>query len=117
VNLVVIVVPALLVLLFVVLEARQRRLPFPSAMVPGMRCPFCGHEMRPGRILHGGYPLWWQPSAWPRRRFLAFDPGGSRSRGEKAVFDKTYGTAQVRGASICDACEAVVIDPKAAHDA
>jgi len=93
-----------------------RRAPSPAPALPGIRCPFCGHEMRPGRIMHAGNPVWWEPNDAPRPRLWVSKPGTHPVRGAKVVFERTRLAVDVRGATVCDGCEAVVLDPKARSD-
>src|SRR5690606_9995587 len=67
----------------------------------------------PRGILHAGPPLWWVPGDAPRPRLWLAVPGAHPVRGARAVFTPGIATPRVRGASMCDACEAVVLDPRA----
>ena len=110
----IVVLPAVVAVgsVFVYAHLRLRRVPFPLAVVPDLTCPFCGHEMRHGRIMHAGSPVWWEPSAARRPRVWVSMPGSHPTPGAKAVFNDTRMTLHVRGANVCDPCEAVVIDPR-----
>ena len=82
-----------------------------SAMQPPPACPFCGQEMRPGRLANrsgGAYPVVWEPTEAPPRDRLA----GPHMVGEleKLVIGQSH--QATRGASVCEACAAVVIDPE-----
>ena len=100
----VIVLPALVVLgvLLPLAHERWRRAPFPPA-----------GRTRAGLILHAGPPPWWEPGDAPRPRLWLAVPGAHPVRGARAVFTPGIATPRVRGASMCDACEAVVLDPRA----
>jgi hypothetical protein len=89
---------------------RARTEPRSSAMQPALGCPFCGHEMRPGRVANrsgGLYPVVWEPMEAPPRGRLV-NPHKVAGP-EKLVIGPSH--QATRGASICDACAAVVIDP------
>src|SRR6266508_651060 len=92
-------------------ERRRRRFARLSAMQPPRGCPFCGRQMRPGRIYtRTGSPTIWQDvDARPPRRFWSVY-SYVIPQGEKLVLGVAHrGT---RGASTCDSCDAVLIDPR-----
>ena len=110
----VIILPAVVVLGIVMsfAQVKVRRAPFPSQVAPDLDCPFCGRGMRHGRIMHAGEPVGWEPNDAPRPRVWLAKPGSHPVRGARAVIEAARATVRVRGASICDVCEAVVLDPR-----
>ena len=91
----------------------MRRAPFPLPVAPDLACPFCGHGMPHGRIAYAGYHVWWEPGDAPRPRWWLARPGSHPVRGARMVFEAARYKVRVRGASVCETCEAVVIDPRA----
>jgi hypothetical protein len=114
VILLVIVLPAVAAvgLVMAYIQVIWRRAPFPSPVAPDPACPFCGHMKRHGRVMYSRYPLWWEPRDAPPPRVWLLKPGSPPVRGAVAVFERSRAKVQVRGASVCDTCEAVVFDPK-----
>lgn len=91
-------------------ERRAQSRSLASAQEPAPNCPFCGHQMQPGRIYsRSGSPTIWQPPDGVTRRWYDTIWSWRTGPDEKVVVG--LANQRTRGASTCTSCDAVVIDP------